>query len=670
MLSATRRGRETPGKERLGPPFRLFQSAVVSSDLADGIYKIAVPLLALGISRSAVAVGAVGLAVRLPWLIATLPAGVLADRYPPRSVMRWASMVRLPLVAVMCALAATDRLPLWALVVTAFLIGCAGIFVDVAAQSQLPRLVPMGQLPKANASLQSTQMFLAQLIGPALGGYVVALGSGGGLAAVVALYVVTVWALGLLPAAVEQAAAGHARTAPEPVRADGRRSSLGSLVAELGEGLRYFRGRGDLARLATAAAVNNLSYSMCLTMLPLWAVRPGRLGLSETGYGLLLTCLAVGSILAGLVTGRILDAVGDGPVMRFGAPLLGLCFLALAVPAVPVVALGLFVYGLVSMVWNVAVISYRQATIPLPLFGRVNAAYRWLTWGVIPFGSLFGGTLAATAGTTWVFLTAGALPLVAAALLPPPRPRTVPEAPVFDAPASEGPVPDAPVPDASVPEGPVPDAPVPDASVPEGPVPDAPAPEGPVPDAPVQEPPVPEAPAGEASVPEVPALEGAVPGASAAGTPVPDLPAHRPPVLEARDHQDPPVLDVPAHKPPVRDVPAHKPPVSDVPALGAPAAEASAATAPVLEAPYPDAPYPDAPARTGEGVDGPGGTAADGPAEAPAGRPDHAPGAARTGRPHPDRRKPALTDVPDAAAAARPADPTSPGVDAARAARD
>ncbi|MFJ7895417.1 MFS transporter [Streptomyces anthocyanicus] len=635
MLSATRRGRETPGKERLGPPFRLFQSAVVSSDLADGIYKIAVPLLALGISRSAVAVGAVGLAVRLPWLIATLPAGVLADRYPPRSVMRWASAVRLPLVAAMCALAATDRLPLWALVVTAFLIGCAGIFVDVAAQSQLPRLVPVGQLPKANASLQSTQMFLAQLIGPALGGYVVALGSGGGLAVVVALYVVTVWALGLLPAAVEQAAAGHARPATEPARAGaGRRSSFGSLVAELGEGLRYFRGRGDLARLATAAAVNNLSYSMCLTMLPLWAVRPGRLGLSETGYGLLLTFLAVGSILAGLVTGRILDAVGDGPVMRFGAPLLGLCFLALAVPAVPVIALGLFVYGLVSMVWNVTVTSYRQATIPLPLFGRVNAAYRWLTWGVIPFGSLFGGTLAATAGTTWVFLTAGALPLVAAALLPPPRPRTVPDAPASDAPASDAPVSEAPVPDAPVQEPPVPAS---------------------VPDAPVQEPPVPEARAGEAPVPDVPALEGAAADASAAGTPVPDLSAHKPPVLEARDHRDPPVLDVPAHKPPVSgvpvlDVPAHKPPVSGVPVL--------------------DVPYPDTPARTGAGVDGPAGTAADGPAEAAAGQPDQAPGAARTSRPHPDRRKPALTGVPDAAAAARPADPTSSGVDATRAARD
>ncbi|WP_234384714.1 MFS transporter [Streptomyces sp. MMG1121] len=428
MLSVLRRGRDTPENGRLGSPFRLFQSAVVSSDLADGIYKIAVPLLALGISRSALAVSVVGLAVRLPWLIATLPAGVVADRYPPRTVMRWASAVRLPLVAVMCALAATDRLPLWALVVTAFLIGCVGIFVDVAAQSQLPRLVPVGQLPRANASLQSTQMFLAQLIGPALGGYVAALGSGGGLAVVVALYVVTVWALGRLPSTVLEAAAHEqpVRAAP-PAALEGKpRPSLGSLAGELGEGLRYFRGRPDLARLATAAAVNNLSYSMCLTMLPLWAVAPGRLGLSETGYGLLLTCLAVGSVLAGPVAGRVLKKVGDGPVMRIGAPLLGVCFLALAVPGVPVAAFGLFAYGLVSMVWNVAVVSYRQATIPLALFGRVNAAYRWLTWGVIPFGSLIGGALASSAGTAWVFLVAGALPLIAAVLLPALRPPAAP----------------------------------------------------------------------------------------------------------------------------------------------------------------------------------------------------------------------------------------------------
>ncbi len=418
MLSVLRRGRDTPGKERLGSPFRLFQSAVVASDLADGIYKIAVPLLALGISHSALSVTVVGLAVRLPWLISTLPAGVIADRYPPRTVMRWASAVRLPLVAVMCALAAFDRLSLWPLVAAAFLIGCAGNFVDVASQSQLPRLVPPERLPRANASLQSTQMFLAQLIGPALGGYVAALGSGGGLAVVVGLYVITVWALGLLPAAVREAS--HEQPVASAAAAD-RRTTFRSLAGELGDGLRYFRDHRDLARLASAAAVNNLSYAMCLTMLPLWAVAPGRLGLSSTGYGLLLTCLAVGSILAGAVTGRVRATLGDGPVLRFGTPLLGVCFLSLAVPSVPVVAAGLFTYGLGSMVWSLAVVHYRQTTIPVPLFGRVNATYRWLTWGVIPFGSLIGGVLASTAGITWVFLAAGALPLIAGALLSPPR---------------------------------------------------------------------------------------------------------------------------------------------------------------------------------------------------------------------------------------------------------
>ncbi|WP_078888258.1 MFS transporter [Streptomyces sclerotialus] len=424
MLSLRRDGRTSARREPLGSPFRRFQSAVVSSDLADGIYKIAVPLIALGMTRSAVAVSLVGVAVRLPWLVAMLPAGVVADRYEPRSVMRWASAVRLGLVVAMCVAAVLGRLPLWTLAVLAFAVGCAGTFVDVAAQSALPRLVTAGQLPRANAALQSTQMFLAQLVGPALGGYVVALGSGLGLSTVVVLYVVTVWALGILPAAVGGAAVVAKAPPPEAERPHDdepkprQRASLRSMVSELGEGLRHFKGRPDLIRLATTAAVNNLSYAMCLTLLPLQAVAPGQLGLSETGYGLLLTCLAVGSVLAGPLTGRIVGRVGERRLMRCGGPLAGLCYLALAAPSVPVAAAGLFCYGLVSIVWNVVVVSYRQTTIPAEIFGRVNAAYRWITWGVFPLGSLVAGALAALLGTTTVFLVAGALPLIAAVVVP------------------------------------------------------------------------------------------------------------------------------------------------------------------------------------------------------------------------------------------------------------
>jgi MFS family permease len=381
----------------------VFQFSIVSSDLADGVYKIAVPLLALQLTRSAIAVTVVGLAVRLPWLVTTLPAGVVVDRYDPRLVMRWASAFRLVLVLVMCGLIAAGRLPLWGLTAAAFLIGSAGILVDVASQSQLPRLVGAAQLPRANASLQSTQMFLAQLLGPALGGFVAGLGLGGGLTTAAVLYVVAMWTLGKLPAPAE----------PVEVASS---SSLRALIGELSEGVAYFRTRRDLVRLATTAATNNLSYAMCFTILPLWAVAPGPLRLSPDGYGLLLACLAVGPITVGPFATRVVAAVGEHRLLNFGAPALGLCFALIAVPVAPAVGAGFLCYGAVALLWTVVVTSYRQSTVPRSIFGRVNAAFRWLTWGVIPLGALAGGVLAAVFDARTVFLVAGALPFAAGVL--------------------------------------------------------------------------------------------------------------------------------------------------------------------------------------------------------------------------------------------------------------
>jgi MFS family permease len=396
--------------DRLDRRFRLFQSAVVCSDLADGVYKISVPLLALRLPSPAISVTVVGIAVRLPWLVATLPAGVIVDRYKPRKIMRLVSAVRLPLIAVLCWFAVSGQLSLWLLALGAFLIGCIGTVLDVAAQSFLPYLVDTRQLSKANASLQSGQMFLAQLLGPSLGGYATSLGPGVGVAAAGGLYLVTVCALQLLPAA-----RAHNTAASEDLPT--RTRPMRTVRAELTEGLSYFRERSDLLRLATSAAANNLAYSMCFTILPLWAVKPGRLGLSAGGYGLLLTCLAVGSVASGLLATRVVGKIGRSPLLRFGAPVLGLCFLAIAVPSVPVVAISLICYGVVSMLWNVVVTSYRQESIPPHLFGRVNAAYRWLTWGVIPLGALFGGVLASTAGNQTAFIVAGSLPVAIGVLL-------------------------------------------------------------------------------------------------------------------------------------------------------------------------------------------------------------------------------------------------------------
>ncbi|MEV7457104.1 MFS transporter [Pseudarthrobacter oxydans] len=392
-------------KVRLGRAFAIFQSAVLSSDLADGVYKTVVPLLVLTIDRSAFGVALVGAAVRLPYLVATLPAGVLADRVQPIVVMRAASAVRLLFVAALIPLTVTHGLTLWTLAALAFFIGCAGTLVDVAAQSQLARLVPLDVIPRANSVLQTIQLSCGQLAAPALGGVAIALSTDITVWSVAGLYLATLALLGWVPRHVQGAMA--ADLALE------RRNNEVSVVQELATGLKRLFERRDLVGLAVIAAANNLAYAWCLTMLPLWVVAPGPLAMSSVGYGVLLAALAVGGIASGILAPRLLPLLGDMRVLRLGVPVIGVCFIAIAVPSPIVVGIALVTYGIVSMLWNVVVVSYRQRTIPPEIFGRVNSAYRWLTWGVIPIGSVLGGVISAYLGLTLSFIIAGLIPLIA-----------------------------------------------------------------------------------------------------------------------------------------------------------------------------------------------------------------------------------------------------------------
>jgi hypothetical protein len=122
------------------------------------------PLLALTPTRSPLAVSAVGLAVRLPWLVVALPAGVVVDRHPPMAMMRFAAAARLPLIAIAAALAAGRVLSVWELAAVAFAVASAGTFVDISAQSVLPRmLIVAGLLPAAGGTALALGRFpLAQ----------------------------------------------------------------------------------------------------------------------------------------------------------------------------------------------------------------------------------------------------------------------------------------------------------------------------------------------------------------------------------------------------------------------------------------------------------------------------------------------------------------------------
>src|ERR687892_2609456 len=149
--------REGEEPDRLGLAFWQLWSGSGLSNLADGLVKIALPLVAVTLTNSPGLVAGVALAVTLPWLLFALPAGALADRVDRRSAMVTANVVRAAAVA---ALAATLVLGLessaaaiWALYAMALLLGTAETVYDTSAQSILPQVVPRDRLARANGRL-------------------------------------------------------------------------------------------------------------------------------------------------------------------------------------------------------------------------------------------------------------------------------------------------------------------------------------------------------------------------------------------------------------------------------------------------------------------------------------------------------------------------------------
>jgi MFS family permease len=305
-------------------------------------------------------------------------------------------------------------LPVWGLAVIAFVVSAAGTFVDVSSQSLLPQLVPAGDLRAANQRLQSTQRLASQLVGPVIGGYAAALGAGWGPGVAAIMYLVVVAAFTRLPALIEEATPA---TSPQPRPQAARARTVGAGLAELREGASYFRHRPDLTRLAATAGLINMAYAMSLTILPIWAVAPGRLHLSQGEYGLLLGSVAVGGIASSVFARPILAWLTDRRVLTWGGPVLGASFFVLAVPNAALVCVSLVLGGALAMLWNLTVVSYRQTTISREVFGRVVAVYRWVTYGVLPLGSLLAGVVASLAGTVWVFVVAGAITVIGALAL-------------------------------------------------------------------------------------------------------------------------------------------------------------------------------------------------------------------------------------------------------------
>ena len=365
------------------------------SNLGDGVTLAAAPLLAASVTRDPRAIGAVGVAWSLPWLLFALVSGAVVDRSDRRRLMVGADLVRVVGLAGLTAAVVGGRASIPALVALFFVNAAAETVFDTAWQATLPMVVDRDDLPQANGWLQTIEFAGNGLLGPALGGVLFAAAAAAPFAVDAASFGISALLLATIPGRFRAAALA---TTPDG-RAPGPRPTL---RADIAEGVRWLLGHRVLRTICWVLAIENIVEMAGLAMLVLLA--QDVLGLDARGYGLLLACLAVGGVLGGTVAARLHRRVGDQGSVVGSILLMSTAWALLAATALPVVAgAGIALYGLAAVWWNVVTVSFRQAVVPERLQGRVNSAYRLVTWGTLSVGAAAGGVVAAQLGLRFLY---------------------------------------------------------------------------------------------------------------------------------------------------------------------------------------------------------------------------------------------------------------------------
>lgn len=358
--------------------------------VGDGAFAAAVPLLAVTVTRDPRLVSIVSAATYLPWLLLSLPAGALVDRHDRVALMWRAQAIQALIVAGIAILAAFGRIGIPVLALTAFGLGACAVVFGNAAQAVLPDVVPAPLLHQANGYQQTITTAGAQFAGPPLGSLLFAVAAALPFGVDAASFALSAALLATLPRH------GRERTKPPPMR------------TAIADGLRRLIRHELLRTLAVLLGVNTFCFHLGNVSLVLLATQTLRL--DTRGYGLLLAGAAIGSLLGGLVSARLVARTGELPTLLAALVTNVIVFVGIGLsPNAIVLGALLAANGFVTTLWSIVTVSLRQRSVPSELLGRVNSVYRMLGWGLIPLGALAGGLVADTFGLRAPYPVAGVL---------------------------------------------------------------------------------------------------------------------------------------------------------------------------------------------------------------------------------------------------------------------
>ena len=388
------------------PDFRFLIAGQFASTIGDYCYAVALPWLVLSNHGSAALLGTVLACYGVPRTVLIPVGGILADKIGPRTLMMLADLGRCLLVAVLALLAARHTASLVALGPTAALIGAGeGLFLP-ASYSILPSLLDGERLGAGNA-LSSAAVQAGSLLGPSVGGALVAI-TGASTAAFVidaVSFAVSALTLALIRPAAEQAGAmlSGLRSASD----EGRQHLEAPASEEAQENVLKLlvRWRPMRVILLVTIAANLAGGGMSEVALP--SLAHARWGAG--GYGALLACFAAGALIGTLGATRTTSVSKP-------AIFISVLFMvnALADALIPFAggqvgaAIAFFVAGATNGMANVVAITMVQKAIPPALTGRIIGAVMLCSFGSFPLSVAVTGLLVRHFGPVPFFPVAGA----------------------------------------------------------------------------------------------------------------------------------------------------------------------------------------------------------------------------------------------------------------------
>lgn len=390
-----------PARTPLGTRYWRLWTASVISNLGDGVAQVAYPWLASAVTRNALLLAGIAVAQRLPWLLFTLPAGVITDRLDRRRIIVSMNLVAaaLTVLVAVAVLAGQSSLPtgdevsagvftlgpgiyLVLLYVSAVLFGMAEVLRDNSSQTILPAIVEPAALERANGSLWGAEMVANSFVGPPLGGFLLA------LAFSVPFFV---------DAGSFAIAAGLVFFIAGNFRAEGSGSRSRGKISwrrEIADGVRWLWRHPLLRPMAIILGIMNGVTMMAFATFVLFAQEI--LDVDATTFGILGTGAALGGVLGSVFAAKVSRALGSGTSLYL--TIVGSAVLLVvqgATSSWPVFWLAMLGGVFLGTVWNVITVSLRQTIIPDELLGRVNSVYRFFGWGMMPLGAIVGGIVVA-----------------------------------------------------------------------------------------------------------------------------------------------------------------------------------------------------------------------------------------------------------------------------------